>query len=59
MNARFLAVVLWALAWLLIDVAAIAAIGFMSERKRALAAGTVIGGGFAAAVLINAGTDLW
>jgi hypothetical protein len=57
-NPRFLAICLWLLAWALIDITAIAALGSLGGRWR-LTAAIVAGGGFATAVLVNAGADLW
>jgi hypothetical protein len=59
-NPRFLAVILWLLAWLSVSLAG--ACGWAAYRRRTrlrLAVVAAAGWLLAAAVLANAGADLW
>lgn len=60
MSPRFLAVMLWLLALLAVDLAGVCGVAALRGRTRApLAAAAVAGLLLAAAVLANAGADLW
>ena len=59
MNPRFLAVICWLLAWLAVSLAAACGWAAARGRSRVLAVTAAAGWLLAAAVLANAGTDLW
>ena len=59
MNPHFLAVWLWLMAWLALDVAGVLVLNGVRGRGTRLSAVAAAVTLFAAVVLANAGTDLW